>query len=48
MIDGRNLYDPEVMAANGFTYYSVGRASSHPEGVPAAVRNDVRNGIKKA
>jgi UDPglucose 6-dehydrogenase len=39
VIDGRNLYDPEVMAARGFTYYSVGRAASHPEGVPAALKN---------
>jgi UDPglucose 6-dehydrogenase len=37
VIDGRNLYDPEVMAAQGFTYYSVGRAACHPDGVPAAV-----------
>jgi UDPglucose 6-dehydrogenase len=25
VIDGRNLYDASVMAAHGFTYYSVGR-----------------------
>src|SRR6516164_8863398 len=37
VIDGRNLYDPEVMAAQGFTYYSVGREAAHPGGVPAAV-----------
>jgi UDPglucose 6-dehydrogenase len=43
VIDGRNLYDPEMMAAEGFTYYSVGRAASHPDGVPAAV---LRNGKK--
>ena len=43
VIDGRNLYDPDMMAAQGFTYYSVGRAASHPDGVPAAV---LRNGKK--
>jgi len=47
VIDGRNLYDPGVMANEGFTYYSVGRAASHPDGVPAAVlKNGVRNGNK--
>jgi UDPglucose 6-dehydrogenase len=45
VIDGRNLYDPDVMASHGFTYYSVGRAASHPDGVPAAV---VKNGVRKA
>ena len=47
VIDGRNLYDPEVMAAHGFTYYSVGRAAAHPDGVSAAVsRNALKNGKK--
>jgi UDPglucose 6-dehydrogenase len=30
VIDGRNLYHPEDMAAAGFTYYSVGRAPVTP------------------
>jgi UDPglucose 6-dehydrogenase len=34
VIDGRNLYDPESMAAHGFTYYSVGRAAVTPETLP--------------
>jgi UDPglucose 6-dehydrogenase len=31
VIDGRNLYDPEVMGAGGFTYYSIGRPTMLPE-----------------
>jgi len=30
VIDGRNLYDPDAMAARGFTYYSVGRPAGTP------------------
>jgi UDPglucose 6-dehydrogenase len=55
VIDGRNLYDSEVMAAHGFTYYSVGRAVCHPDGESSAVlgngtiRNGgIRNGAKRA
>jgi UDPglucose 6-dehydrogenase len=55
VIDGRNLYDPEVMAAHGFTYYSVGRAVCHPDGASPAVEsndaisnNTIRNGSKRA
>jgi UDPglucose 6-dehydrogenase len=33
VIDGRNLYDPAVMSAAGFTYYSVGRPAASPEPV---------------
>jgi UDPglucose 6-dehydrogenase len=43
VIDGRNLYEPELMAAQGFTYYSVGRAAAHPDGVPSVL---VKNGKK--
>jgi nucleotide sugar dehydrogenase len=43
VIDGRNLYVPEVMAAQGFTYYSVGRAAAHPDGLPRAL---AKNGKK--
>jgi UDPglucose 6-dehydrogenase len=43
IIDGRNLYDPELMSAQGFTYYSIGRAAAHPDGVPTAT---LKNGKK--
>ncbi len=60
VIDGRNLYDSQGMAAHGFTYYSVGRAACHPDGVSSAVQNNgaissgtisndtIRNGAKRA
>jgi hypothetical protein len=31
------------MENHGFTYYSIGRAASHPDGVPASV---LKNGKK--
>ena len=39
VIDGRNLYRPESMAENGFTYVSVGRPGSYyaAQGKPRAV-----------
>ena len=30
VIDGRNMYDPAVMAEKGFTYLSVGRPAAYP------------------
>jgi UDPglucose 6-dehydrogenase len=30
IIDGRNLYDPDIMVKHGFTYLSVGRPAAYP------------------
>jgi UDPglucose 6-dehydrogenase len=35
VIDGRNLYEPDVMAGHGFTYYSVGRPAASPDPIAA-------------
>ena len=42
VIDGRNLYDPAIMSAHGFSYYSVGRPATSPEDVTAEIRPDKR------
>jgi UDPglucose 6-dehydrogenase len=42
IVDGRNLYNPEVMAARGFTYYSVGRPAAVVEETSATLRNSQR------
>ncbi len=36
VLDGRNLYKPEVMTANGFTYASIGRPDASPKRVGSA------------
>jgi UDPglucose 6-dehydrogenase len=38
VLDGRNLYDPEVMVEHGFSYYSVGRPAALTEEVTAGTR----------
>ena len=42
VIDGRNLYDPQTMAAHGFTYYSVGRPAASSESLPLAAGTPAR------
>ena len=42
VIDGRNLYDPVIMSAHGFSYYSVGRPAIVSEDGEAAARPDRR------
>jgi UDPglucose 6-dehydrogenase len=43
IIDGRNLYHPELMASHGFTYYSVGRLTATPEARASDVSTSLGN-----
>ncbi len=45
IIDGRNLYDPCVVTAHGFRYFSVGRQDAFPQQV---IRVRPRTKLKKA
>ncbi|HEX3353659.1 MAG TPA: UDP-glucose/GDP-mannose dehydrogenase family protein [Terriglobales bacterium] len=47
VIDGRNLYDPDAMAARGFTYYSVGRPVGVPAAAPAPVTTSSSSSSRK-
>jgi UDPglucose 6-dehydrogenase len=40
VIDGRNMYEPAVMAENGFTYLSIGRPTAHPARELSAVSSN--------
>jgi UDPglucose 6-dehydrogenase len=48
VVDGRNLYDPAVMAENGFTYYSVGRVTAIPDKPPTDSTAPTHSSKKKA
>lgn len=37
VVDGRNLFDPQVMCDSGFTYLSIGRPAVYPARTPVAV-----------
>jgi len=43
VIDLRNLYEPEAMAAEGFRYVSIGRPEGAPEARPQAVPAGARS-----
>lgn len=36
LLDGRNLYEPQKVAAAGLAYYSIGRAAALPQGIAQA------------
>jgi len=48
VIDGRNLYRPETMAARGFSYYSVGREPAIAENPPNIESDNTQGAAKKA
>jgi UDPglucose 6-dehydrogenase len=48
VLDGRNIYDPEDMAARGFIYRGVGRGMPHPARAANGTNGQVKPEVLEA